>query len=200
MVAGTEKAIAAAVAPLAAENAALVQRIKALEDRPAPEKGESIKGDAGIGVAGALIDRSGVLVLTLSDGTTRDLGVVVGKDGKDADMPALEKRIDEQVAAIPVPKDGKDGFSLKDFDIERGEDSRTLIFKFGADDIGYEYEVSFPFPIYCGVFKEGDRYVPGDLVTFGGCLWHCDKETTDKPGVGAWTIAVKKGRDGKDAK
>lgn len=66
----------------------LLARIETLEKRQ-PEKGdrgdpgESIKGETGVGLAGALIDRSGVLVLTLSDGTTRDLGVVVGKDGQD---------------------------------------------------------------------------------------------------------------------
>lgn len=81
MIAGTQKAISAALAPV-------LQRIETLEKRQ-PEKGEpgqpgeSIQGETGVGVAGALIDRSGVLVLTLSDGTTRDLGSVVGKDGLD---------------------------------------------------------------------------------------------------------------------
>lgn len=97
-------------------------------------------------------------------------------------------------------KDGRNGFELEDFDIKRGEDARTLILCFEGKEQGYEYEVTFPFPIYCGIFKEGDRYVPGDLVTWGGCLWHCDKETTEKPGATDWTLAVKKGRDGKDAK
>lgn len=95
LVAGTQKAITAALAPV-------LQRIETLEKRK-PEKGErgergepgeSIKGETGVGLAGALIDRSGVLVLTLSDGTTRDLGVVVGKDGRDgkdgADEPVAE--------------------------------------------------------------------------------------------------------------
>src|SRR5690606_7468488 len=38
-------------------------------------------GADGVGVAGAVINRDGELVITLSDGTTRDLGRVVGKDG-----------------------------------------------------------------------------------------------------------------------
>jgi hypothetical protein len=37
-------------------------------------------------------------------------------------------------------------------------------------------------------------------VTWGGALWHCDAPTKDKPGTENWTLAVKKGRDGKDAK
>lgn len=32
-----------------------------------------------------------------------------GRDGADADMEALERKLEELVAAIPVPKDGKDG-------------------------------------------------------------------------------------------
>lgn len=60
--------------------------------------------------------------------------------------------------------------------------------------------LQLPVMIYRGVFSPGD-YVPGDTVTWGGSLWHCDEPTTDKPGeVGSkgWTLAAKRGRDGKD--
>lgn len=60
--------------------------------------------------------------------------------------------------------------------------------------------LQLPVMIYRGVFSPGD-YVPGDTVTWGGSLWHCDDPTTDKPGeVGSkgWTLAAKRGRDGKD--
>jgi hypothetical protein len=47
------------------------------------------------------------------------------------------------------------------------------------------------------VFKAGDSYKPGDMVTFGGSCWHCNEETQDKPGSGtkSWQLAVKQGRD-----
>jgi len=52
--------------------------------------------------------------------------------------------------------------------------------------------------------KDGKSYDPGDLVTWAGSTWHCDEATTSKPGeyAGAknWTLMVKRGRDGKDAK
>lgn len=180
--------------------APLEKRIAELEARPLPERGvkgdpgeRGERGETGIGVKDALIDRSGVLVLTLSDGTRRDLGVIVGKDG-----------LDGQNGADGAPgepgKDGRDGFGLEDFDVDKGDDGRTYILKFDQGDVRHEYELTFPVPVYCGVFKAGDSYVPGDLVTWGGCLWHCDKETTGKPDAGDWTLAVKKGRDGKDAK
>ena len=58
-----------------------------------------------------------------------------------------------------------------------------------------------PVMIYQGVFKSGQEYLPGDTVTWGGSLWHCDEQTQDKPGEAGskgWTLAAKRGRDGRD--
>lgn len=58
-----------------------------------------------------------------------------------------------------------------------------------------------PVMIYQGVFKFGQEYLPGDTVTWGGSLWHCDEHTQDKPGEAGskgWTLAAKRGRDGRD--
>ena len=58
-----------------------------------------------------------------------------------------------------------------------------------------------PVMIYQGVFKSGQEYLPGDTVTWGGSLWHCDEQTQDKPGGAGskgWTLAAKRGRDGRD--
>jgi hypothetical protein len=59
-----------------------------------------------------------------------------------------------------------------------------------------------PVDIYRGVFIEGKTYERGDGVTWGGSEWHCHETTTSKPGEGskAWTLKVKRGRDGKDGK
>jgi integrin beta 3 len=76
-----------AVAPLVAENKALAARIAELEARepvpgPRGEKGEQgFRGETGIGLAGGFINKDGVLVVTLSSGEVKELGVVVGKDG-----------------------------------------------------------------------------------------------------------------------
>lgn len=226
MVAGTEKAIAAAVAPL-------LRRIETLEARPLPERGE--KGEAGdrghkgepgrdgVGLAGALIDRSGVLVLTLTDGTTRELGVVVGKDGADGSPgekgergepgergesgpmgepggigPAGEKGMDGRDGRDGT--NGRDGFSLEDFDVEAGEDGRTVTLKFEQGDVRHCYELVFPVVLDRGVFKAGETYQPGDAVTWGGSLWIAQKETGEKPDApdSGFRLAVKRGRDGKD--
>lgn len=60
---------------------------------------------------------------------------------------------------------------------------------------------SIPAMIYRGVFKAGDAYQVGDTVTWGGSMWHCDQDSTDKPGENGskgWTLATKRGRDGRD--
>jgi len=57
-----------------------------------------------------------------------------------------------------------------------------------------------PVMIYQGVFKSDQVYLPGDTVTWGGSLWHCDEQTQDKPGENGskgWTLAAKRGRDGR---
>lgn len=58
-----------------------------------------------------------------------------------------------------------------------------------------------PIQIYRGVFKSEDPYHHGDTVTWAGSLWHCNVTGTKAlPGDGSadWTLAVKKGRDGRE--
>jgi hypothetical protein len=153
---------------------------------PPPEKGE--KGDQGeVGAAGAdgrgwaksFIDRDGNLVATFTDGSTENLGCIVGKDGQP----------------------GRDGFSLEDFDVIP-VDERTVELKFAQNGTAHSYELVFPVPVYRGVFKEGEAYQRGDMVTWGGSVFYAEKETSAKPDSAdsGFKLAVKRGRDGKDAK
>ena len=55
---------------------------------------------------------------------------------------------------------------------------------------------------YLGVWKDTERYAPGHFVTHHGSLWHCNRvniSTRPGSGDGAWTLAVKRGQDGKSA-
>ena len=48
---------------------------------------------------------------------------------------------------------------------------------------------------YVGVWAVG-TYHEGNFVTYDGSIWHCNQETTQRPGSGPdWTLAVKHGRD-----
>ncbi|WP_430261924.1 hypothetical protein [Neorhizobium sp. DAR64862/K0K3] len=165
------------VAPLIASE--VEKRVSGL---PVAKDGkDGVNGRDGVGLAGALIDRGGELVVTLTNGATKNLGPVVGKDGDPG-------------------KPGRDGFALEDFDASVMDDGRTVLLAFTGKNIDYSVELGFPVMLYRGVFTEG-TYSKGDTVTWGGSLWHCDADKTDsKPGDGSkdWTLCAKKGRDGKD--
>jgi len=54
---------------------------------------------------------------------------------------------------------------------------------------------------YLGVHDDGEAYEPGDAVTHGGSLWIAKERTSAKPGIdGTWQLAVKRGKDGRDAR
>lgn len=68
------------------------------------------------------------------------------------------------------------------------------------DEDEIESLIKFVADTYRGVHTAGEVYDVGDMVTCGGSLWHCNEITDGKPGeaTAAWTLAVKRGRDGKD--
>lgn len=163
-----------ALAPVLAENAALIERIAALEARPAPE---TVKGEDGAGIADLVIDREGGLVATFSDGRMKELGRVVGKDGRD-------------------------GMGPDDLNMELLEDGRTVRLAFTKGETEFAFNVPFPVVLDRGVFAEGKSYEEGDAVTWGGSLWIAQRATSQKPDSvdGGWRLAVKRGRDGRDAR
>lgn len=166
---------------------------KAIADIPAPEAGKP-----GVGVAGALIDREGELVLTLSNGETKALGKVVGKDADPVQLPDIPAMVKAAVAEIPSPKDGIDGVGFDDMAIEHdGERSITLRFVRGEKVV--EKTIAVPVMLDRGVYRAGQAYEKGDAVTFGGSVWVAQAETTERPGTGpGWRLAVKAGRNGSD--
>ena len=143
-------------------------------------------GECGIGVAGAVIDRDGQLVVTLSDGACHTLGPVLGKDGE----PGKDG------------KDGRDGFSLDDFTIEP-IDERTFNFGFKQGEVTKWHRLKFPVVVDRGSFKRGTKYERGDVVTFGGTSWIARMDNPESDPVredDSWRIAARRGRDGKDGK
>ncbi|MDZ6870968.1 phage portal protein, partial [Escherichia coli] len=87
---------------------------------------------------------------------------------------------------------------VADIDVSMtGERSFTVVVRQSS---GQRTEKTFSLPVmlYRGVFRAGETYHPGDTVTWGGSLWHCNSMTEDKPGEAhssAWTLAAKRGRD-----
>lgn len=159
-------------------------------------------GADGVSVVNAVITRENTLLLTLSDGSTKDCGVVVGRDGADADMDAIKRHVDAQLEKWPRPKDGKDG--RDGLGIEHSElvldEQRGWVLRWGNGDVVKEQ--ALPFLHYKGVYKAGTTYVAGSSVTWGGSLWVASKDTSAKPGdvspeARAWILAAKRGSDGK---
>ncbi|EGZ7240204.1 phage portal protein, partial [Escherichia coli] len=71
---------------------------------------------------------------------------------------------------------------VADIDVSMtGERSFTVVVRQSS---GQRTEKTFSLPVmlYRGVFRAGETYHPGDTVTWGGSLWHCNSMTGDKPG------------------
>lgn len=140
------------------------------------------KGDAGIGLAGAVIDRSGSLIVTFSNGVSQSLGQVVGRDG-----------------APGAP--GQDGRGFDDLEILH-DGERTFTFRLAREGAeAKEWRYTVPAQIYRGVYREGEQYERGDTVTYSSSLWHCNAPTTARPEDKSpdWMLAVKRGQDGPSA-
>jgi HPt (histidine-containing phosphotransfer) domain-containing protein len=57
-----------------------------------------------------------------------------------------------------------------------------------------------PSVTYRGVWQDSEPYTPGNMVTHNGSVWHCKSACQgQRPPGNCWTLAVKSGRDGKDA-
>lgn len=151
---------------------------KYISELPKPKDGAD--GKDGIGLAGALIDRCGELVVTLSNGETKNLGPVVGRDGVDA-----------------KGEDGKDGLGFDDLDVVY-DGEKTITLKFVKGERVKEFAFSMPVVIDRGVYRDGNEYKTGDGVTWGGSFWIAQKDTSSKPDTDSdWRLSVKRGRDGK---
>jgi collagen type III alpha len=95
--------------------------------------------------------------------------------------------------------DGRDGLGIDDLDVQYdGERSFTFVYAHG--DRRKEFVFKAPVLLERGVHKQGEVYERGDGVTYQGSFWIAQRDTSSKPGEDdSWRLAVKKGRDGRDA-
>lgn len=110
----------------------------------------------------------------------------------------VERRFNDQaqraIENIPKPKDGVDGFSLEDLEIEH-DGERTLTLRFKSGHLVREKSFRIDSLIDRGVWREG-TYEKGDGVTWAGSFWIAQRSTQSKPQTDdSWRLAVKKGRD-----
>lgn len=87
---------------------------------------------------------------------------------------------------------------ISDISIMQDEERHFTVTAIKSSGETSEKSFTIPVMIYRDIFKEGQKYYPGDNVTWGGSVWYCHEETGDKPGEDGskgWKLAVKRGRD-----
>lgn len=130
-------------------------------------------GKDGLGLAGAMIDRDGALQITLTNGETKSLGRVVGKDGAD-------------------------GISFDAFELEYLPESHEMAVKatVGARTKELRYPAGGIRP--AGYWRDGTKAKAAEAWVHDGSTWIAARDTVSKPeSKGAdWIIAARKGRDG----
>ena len=87
---------------------------------------------------------------------------------------------------------------ISEIDISQSEERSFTVCAVKSSGEKTEKTFSVPVMIYRDIFSEGEKYQPGDSVTWGGSVWYCCEETADKPGESGskgWKLAVKRGRD-----
>ena len=146
----------------------LVERaVKAL---PVPKDGKD--GADGAGVAGAMIDRTGALLLTLSNGEVKNLGNVVGKDGA----------------------------SFEDFNLSFDADNHEVVVQAKAGVVAKEVRAPIHGLVMRGegYWREGTKAKGLEVWSYGGNLWVAKRATSSRPDTQSedWVLAARKGRDG----
>lgn len=132
-------------------------------------------GSDGVGLAGAMIDRTGSLIVTTTKGEAINLGKVVGEDGKH-------------------------GLSFEsvsgEYDAERG-----FVVQLSAGERRSEFVL--PYMVHRGFWREGLGAKAGQSITHDGALWIAKRDNAIKPCLENkedWILAARKGRDGIDGK
>jgi hypothetical protein len=128
------------------------------------------KGADGVGLAGAMIDRDGCLMATLTNGEVKNLGPVVGKDG----------------------------IGFESFDMEYLPESHEVAIK--ASAAGRTKELRFPAGGIRpgGYWRDGTKALAAQTWVHDGSMFIALKDTNEKPSTESkdWIIGARRGRDG----
>lgn len=161
----------------------LRERLEALEARQA-ERGE--KGEAGPAGKDAEPVDVGAIVKSVLE---RVPEAAPGRDGRDGAPGPMGARGEDG-------RNGKDGVvTMDDFALQIDGRDLAVIIKCGEETIKRHVKIA-GVPLYRGMYKFGDTYDNGDMITHGGSLWH-NREDGNKagpPGNG-WSLVAKRGKD-----
>lgn len=127
----------------------------------------------GIGIAGAMIDREGSLLITTSNGEVKNLGRVEGKDGND-------------------------GLSLESFDLEYLPESHEVEIRAKCGERSKSVKFYAGGIRAAGYWREGKSVRAGEAWSYGGNTWIATKDgTKEEPKTGAqdWYLGARRGKD-----
>lgn len=126
----------------------------------------------GRGIVSTLVDEAGDLVIAYSDGQSQRAGRVKGAPGD----------------------------SIEALELEAPDGGRSLVFRAKAGARTLEAKARTAVWVDRGVWRPGD-YEQGDGVTYKGSYWLAERDKPARPGEdgSGWRLAVKRGRDGRDA-
>lgn len=164
------------------------------DDGTAGERGrDGIDGKDGVGLSDAMIDRSGELVITMTDGRMKNLGVIVGKDGEQG-QPGADGR------------DGRDGHDVDDITVV--QDGALVTLEFQVGDTRTIFDLELPTgpagengkDAYAGeargLYDPAACYRKMDVVSFNGSEWRAKQDDPGElPGAG-WMLSASKGKRG----
>jgi hypothetical protein len=150
------------------------------DGEPGQRGTDGTKGDPGrdgLDVKDLFRADGGRLVAVLSDGTTKDLGEFVGKDGRDG-------------------KDGKDGLGFEDCELEVVDGIVTH--KFIRGDVVKSISYAIPEFKHIGFWGPAMSAKAGQFTTHDGHLWMAQRDTSETPNYQAkdWQLSARKGADG----
>lgn len=120
-----------------------------------------------------------------------------------ADLAALKAQVAALETRVATLDDRTAEIRPSELVIEQSrDDPRTLNFVVRRGAKETFYPVTFPVPIYRGVWQAGVMYEVGDSATYNGSQWHCRKATAVRPGesgesAACWQLQVKRGSDGR---
>jgi integrin beta 3 len=138
------------------------------------------------------MDNPDAIVVALTDAVRAALAPVVARVAALESAAAVGPPVGDVGPTGPPGPPGADGAGVDGFNVAYdGERRIALTWTQGGARV--ERAIVVPLMIHKGVYLPDRLYERGDCVTVGGSVYHCNLDTTTRPGAGgaAWTLIVK---------
>lgn len=114
-----------------------------------------------------------------------------------ATMRAQSRLIEAQAAQISILNERVNHDYLAGQQAAEESRSKAADMARRLDELGSRIDRIKPMK-YVGVYRTGASHVEGEVVTYGGSMWFCMKDTSAAPPGADWQLCVQRGRDAKE--